>query len=393
MADVFRQSYGVNPDGTRKYNKKWYGEYKDHTGKRVRVPLSTDKQVARSMLADLEKREERIRTGYLDPHVEDRKAPLDGLLKEYLSYLRLKGDGPRHVADMERLATKCMNACGFETVNDLRVDRLDAFLAEMSATRSARTVNTYRQAMRGFGAWLKRIKKAVPVNPFDDATKAVGPTKRKRRALSPKQLQRLFEVARTRPLREKLLIRRGKRKGELGAKIKEEVRGEMVRKGRERELLYKMAYYTGLRRGELEALRVLHLVLDQSRLILPGEYTKNGKDAVLPLRKELVRDLRGWIVEEGLKPEDPVFRVGKRVTTYLRRDMVVAGIPRVDERGRYFDFHAFRKCFATHLQKAGVPLTTAKELLRHSTVELTAGVYSDEDMYDYGAAISQLPAF
>jgi hypothetical protein len=35
---------------------------------------------------------------------------------------------------------------------------------------------------------------------------------------------------------------------------------------------------------------------------------------------------------------------------------------------------------------------TAKELLRHGTVELTAGVYNDEESHDLRAAVLKLPS-
>jgi len=69
-----------------------------------------------------------------------------------------------------------------------------------------------------------------------------------------------------------------------------------------------------------------------------------------------------------------------------------AGIPVTDDQGRIFDFHAFRKCTGTYLNKLGVPITTAKEILRHSTVELTAGVYNDGDLHDLRGAVGQLPS-
>lgn len=66
----------------------------------------------------------------------------------------------------------------------------------------------------------------------------------------------LSECAGQRPLNDALLIRRGKRKGELAARVKPRRRVELIRLGHERALIYKMALLTGLRARELRTLRV-----------------------------------------------------------------------------------------------------------------------------------------
>src|SRR3954470_8370411 len=83
MGDVFRQHYTRN--GVTKTLRKWYGEVPDpNGGKPKRVPLSADKQVARSLLRDLERKAERRKAGYTDDFDETRQAPIAGLVEEYL---------------------------------------------------------------------------------------------------------------------------------------------------------------------------------------------------------------------------------------------------------------------------------------------------------------------
>jgi len=60
----------------------------------------------------------------------------------------------------------------------------------------------------------------------------------------------------------------------------------------------------------------------------------------------------------------------------LRADLKTAGIPYCDETGRVADFHSFRVTYATMLLRSGVDLRTAKELMRHATVNMTADVYA-----------------
>jgi len=193
--------------------------------------------------------------------------------------LDLKGDGDRHIADTKRLLNTVIRECGFASLADLRADTLDGFLASLKKrNRSARTINTYRQAAIGFGNWLVRPKKFMPFNPLAESTKAHGETRVKRRALPLDDLRRLLDVARTRPLSDRQMVRSGVNKGTLAANVRPVVRAKMVRQGRLRVLLYRTAFYTGLRRGELKALRVNHLTLDGPVpcLKLPGAFTKKS---------------------------------------------------------------------------------------------------------------------
>jgi len=66
-------------------------------------------------------------------------------------------------------------------------------------------------------------------------------------------------------------------------------------------------------------------------------------------------------------------------------------IPYEDEAGRVFDFHALRGQFATSLARSGVTLAAARELMRHSTVELTAKHYTHLSLEDRREAIKKLP--
>lgn len=396
MGNVFRQQFTQN--GKTKKSRKWYGQYRDAAGKLRRVALSTDKQAAQSMLRDLERKAERQKAGLIDEHAETRQLSVEGFVTDYLDYMRLKGNGERHVADTRRLLLKSVDACGFELLSDFKPGPLDRFLAGMmkkdGTQASARTKNTHRQSIMGFANWLVKSRKALPINPLANSTKASGGASIKRRAVSVEELKTLMLVALERPLQERMRIRMGPMKGALDAKVRPAVRERLERQGRLRVLLYKAAFYTGLRRGELRALKVHHLRLmgDEPSLTLPGNMTKNKEDADIPLRRDFASELLAWIEGEGMRGTDTVFPVGRDVAKHLKRDMRAAGIPIVDERGRVFDFHAFRKCTGTYLNKLGVPITTAQLLMRHSTVDLTANVYNDGELHDKREAVDLLPA-
>ena len=86
--------------------------------------------------------------------------------------------------------------------------------------------------------------------------------------------------------------------------------------------------------------------------------------------------------------------IKKNVTRMmLRPDLGAAGIPYVDDAGRYADFHALRHSFITHLGRTkDIHFKTAQDLARHSTPILTAR-YTHVFKGDEVAAINALPDF
>ena len=79
------------------------------------------------------------------------------------------------------------------------------------------------------------------------------------------------------------------------------------------------------------------------------------------------------------------------VRILLKPDLEAAGIPYVDDAGRFADFHALRHSFITHLGRAdGVHFKTAQELAGHSTPTLTAR-YTHGFKGDEVAAVNALP--
>jgi integrase len=171
------------------------------------------------------------------------------------------------------------------------------------------------------------------------------------------------------------------------AKDQPELIAKRERTGRERALIYKMLTLTGLRRGELAALTVGDIHLDESFafVALPASSAKNRQEAEIPLRDDLTKDLRYWVAEksrmhqaaaeellEGVLPmaarksETPaterLFHVPRQLVKTFDRDLKVAGIPKTDDRGRTLDIHALRHSFASLLSAGGVAPRTASHL-------------------------------
>jgi hypothetical protein len=77
----------------------------------------------------------------------------------------------------------------------------------------------------------------------------------------------------------------------------------------------------------------------------------------------------------------------------FRVDLESAGIPYIDAKGEYADFHSLRKTFGTMLTLAGVGQRTVMELMRHSDMRLTAKTYTDANMLPVSDAVAMLSTF
>jgi len=175
---------------------------------------------------------------------------------------------------------------------------------------------------------------------------------------------------------------------------------KLERLGRERALIYKTLLLTGLRKREIASLTIGQLELDcpMPFVILHAADEKNRQGSTIPLRHDLVNDLRGWLSDTQnaamarLGSKRPLFTVPEGLVRILDRDLKAAGINKCDERGRTLDVHALRYSFGTLLSKAGVAPRTAQAAMRHSKIELTMCTYTDPKLLDVAGALDSLPS-
>lgn len=382
--------------GARKIKEKstkWYGQFVDAEGLRKRVPLCTDKVAARQMLAELERQSERGRVGLIDPSLEQKKAPIEDHTTAYATYLRNRGVSHKHHSETLRRLKTVLEACKVRTLLDVRLESVEQFLADAGDTgASARTRNTYRSSAKAFVKWCVKTRR-LSDDLLANLESVSGDPRRQRRALTNEELGRLLRSARERPVTEAMTIRTGKRKGQVVANIRPEVRKELERLGWERALMYKVMVLTGLRRGELQALEVRHLDLTGKRahLELPGTFTKNGEETTIPLLEDLANDLKEWLKVTGKTGDERVFRVPVELVKILRRDLALAGIPFRDDRDRTIDVHALRHTTATILSRAKVSPRVAQGFMRHSDIKLTMQTYTDVSLLDENEALAAMP--
>ena len=389
-------------------SSNYVAKYRDGVGIIRKVSTGCrEESAARSVLRDLERRAELVKSGVVT-QAENRTAdhqtrPLTDHFAEFRDSMVGKDRDETHCKTTLRYLERLADTCSWGYLRDITRDSLENWQSmTVKAGKSARTRNAFQTALVSFLNWCVQTHR-LTVNPIACASRAneKADRRRQRRAMTENELQRLLESARTRPLDEARLIRRGPRKGELTATVKPEVVERLTELGRERALIYKSLVLTGLRKAELASISIGQAELDGPLpfLILDASDEKNGQGSDIPLRKDLATDLREWIEHKRSRfcgPDEdfqrkPLFSIPSSINRYFDRDLAAAGIPKRDERGRVVDLHALRTTFGTMLSKGGVTPRTAQAAMRHSDIRLTMGVYTDPKLLDIHGAMDALP--
>jgi len=375
-------------------SSKYLARFRDGQGVVQTVATGCkDATAARAVLADLERRAELVKAGVITPSQDavanHSRSTIEGHVEAYLSSLQAKGVTPKHLKAVVRLLRGVLGGCRFQRLGDIRREAVERWLTgPANATRSARTRNTYLNALKWFANWCVDTERLVasPVGRIPTADEHAD-RRRQPRALLPDELRKLLEAARRRPLAEALLFNRGWRKNQPGARVRPETAAKLEALGRERALVYKTLVLTGLRLGELASMRVCDLVGD--KLMLAAKNEKNRQGSSIPLRADLRDDLAAWVV--GRDRTARLFNITQAALKVFDRDLRYAGIEKRDERGRTACIHSLRHTFATLLSKGGVQPRVAQSAMRHSTIDLTMSVYTDPRLLDVEGALAVLP--
>lgn len=410
----------------------WHCRYRNADGRVIEQSTKCrDKETAKQKLAQLVTLTERVMAGVVSADEaeisQQRFAPIESQLLEYLKYLRTKpGKGKRssvtvkHVGEYERSCKLVITQCKFKTLADITRDRIRLWVSDCIEERavrnwSNRTINAHVAAMSAFLNWCVETNRLAtnPLIRFHKLDETAS--KHPRRALTEAELERLLKAARLRPVAEfgreieKLPKPDGKRtawtrkqlcfesleaayeRGCDALKRTPSKLRKLKRLGEERCLIYRVLVTTGLRRGELESILVKNLDFENSTMTLGAENEKAGRGATIALRRDVCEELQQWIVHNKRKPDDAALVVPDKLIRILDRDLIAADIPKVDERGRRIVVHSTRNTLATMLNKAGVAPRVVQEAMRHSDIRLTMQTYTDSSQLDVASALESLP--
>lgn len=418
----------------------YWAQYRNADGEMVVESTGCrDLQAARHVLAEKLKRVEHIKAGILSAQ-ECRTAdyatlPLEAHVEAYMQHLQAKTIRGRktsegHRSNVKRQLGILLQDCQFKRLREITRDAMEKWMNRSEKNgMGARTRNTYRAAIVAFCNWCVETDRMAS-NPLGRLCKADehSDPRKKRRALTEEELRRLFKAAHLRPLaefgRRSFRLPADQRKGhrtwyrepltpdnldDAVQRAKELLKVEphqitdLLWEGHQRALVYKVLALTGLRKSELASITLGQLWLDERApfLELKAKDEKSGRGSQIPLRADLVDEIRDFLLEKRrrwnrpspMPAGTPLFEMPRSMVGIFDRDLAAAGIDKFDERGRSLDVHALRHTFGTHLSKAGVAPRVAQAAMRHSSLHLTMNIYTDPTLLDVAGAINALPSY
>ena len=265
---------------------------------------------------------------------------------------------------------------------------------------SIETGNHYLRAIKSFCRWLY-LNKRLLENPVQSLKLLNNRIDRRhdRRALTPEEFQLLINAAETGPPVDGIL-------------------------GIDRAILYLIASFTGLRKGELGSLTKESFNFDNEKcatVTVDACYSKHRRQDILPLHPSIVQKLKDWLASKSPQVNELLFPISHRCGGVERKtskmmcfDITAAKtfwavesatpdeekqrlesdfLQYLNKKGLFADFHCLRHTFITNLGRAKVSPKTAQTLARHSTVELTANIYTHIDQQEQIDAINSLPGW
>jgi len=338
-------AYLFQPSRRGEKSRLWSARIRlDEWPKARRFPLHvTDKRVAdqklRNLVTDLERETHGV--GIPKPTREAWRIPLAEHHKAFLASCTAARLSANTLGKYRHSLPKLFERCKWTTIREVTAQSFTAWRDESGL--SPKTINDALGTMRTFLLWMKR-KRLILADPLETVRKVSNPNVGSfRRSLSVEQAQRLLATAPP-----------------------------------HRALVYLALMYTGLRRNELNGLKWgdFDFGVAPPRLRVPSSLSKNRKESTHFLRPELATAILA-VKPTCVQAEAWVFRgTVPRIPTF-KRDLAAAEIPFEDARGRRVDLHALRKTYGTMLAAAGVSPRVAMELMRHSDMKLTMGVYTD----------------
>jgi integrase len=348
----------------------WVARWFDAHGRRVkRSTRTTNRRDAERMLAEWTREIGLVRAGVLDADDLRRRdelgRPLANHVRDYFDSFSTKPRTKTTLAVkrcvLRRLLQLFRDQLGREPMlRDFTPARLQRAMRDRTDDGlSARTANLLRQNAVALANWLTAESRCN----LSDFSKRVGrfneaeDRRKVRRSLTTDELARLLAV------------------------------GESNGRG----LWYSLAYWAGLRRGEIG--RVTWGDVDFESGTLTIRNVKAGRRDPLPLRPELLDQLlaaRPLLTPAALSTSR-IFATPVHARTQ-RRDFELAGIAPVDADGRVADLHGLRTTLCTTLVRAGVAPTILQRAMRHADIRTTLKHYTRLQLADVATAFEALPA-
>jgi integrase len=345
-------------------SKKWYIDYFDEHGQRRTKVGYSDKALTERYAVKIEKRIERIKAG--EPVIEEETAnlPIKELKDQCIQDLMARGRSIAHVNNTNFFLTKFIEGCKIEKLREIKASIVNNFLA---TKKSPRTKNAYRNAIYAFCEYAVK-RNWLSSNPIKNVTKHQETKVRPRRAFTTEEFRLLNNWLNT------------KNNGQC-----------------KRQIIYKVAAFSGLRRREIKELQIRDVDLSNPErpvFRLRAEAQKGKRAEVIPIFPECAEIFKEVIKKrqaEGCGAMGKIFRKFPVMDT-LNTDMKAAGIKKIDEQNRSLDFHSFRYFFCTQIARK-LPIQKVRILMRHKSIQETCNIYLQLGLVDLGEEVWKLGSF
>jgi integrase len=283
---------------------------------------------------------------------------------------------------------KIIEGCGVKRADEISTDgvnRLVDRLQESGEIRTQQTRKHYERAVKSFSRWLATTERLArdPLSRLDVTAVEARDVVHGRGAFTTGEIEAIAASARTGPSYRGLT-------------------------GYQRSLLYVFAASTGLRAKECAAVRKADLGADLASVLVTGQFTKNGVDAVQPVPSALRADLEayvaglgeeeflwpgGWQRDEQGRWVEAGWIAGKEAGEFLRRDAAKVGIVigrkgKEANGGRVLDFHSLRHTYVSALAQAGVSEGLSRTLARASCQAILER-YTHREFEELSAAVER----
>ncbi len=381
-----------NKDGKKSRTSKYYVQFRCHLGIIHRIPAYTSKQLSAAFevkikeIIEYRKANQPLtpelkqwitgldnkmliqfqRIGLIDNSICPDLRRLGNCLTDYLAWLEEHSCSQAHIDNVEARVTSFIAAAKLAYPRQITEQAFLEFRRSLTCGNS--TKNHYLVETKAFCNWLVKTK-VLPASPIEGIDK-LPEDRAEHGILTPEQFL--------------TLITSTERLGLPYAGVP----------AKERAILYLVAGNTGLRKSELRSLTWGSVQIDKCGIFLGGKYTKNKKNAYLPIIPALAATLKVWKEELDAKDTDTLFpsiNSHYRAADAIRTDMTNAGLETVDMYGNTIVFHSLRSSFISFLANQDIPVKIVQQLARHSTPTLTLNVYAKVFSESERTAIKSLP--
>jgi len=381
----------------------WRFTYTNAQRRRERHNLSSDRRAAEMMSRELVRKRDMALAGL--GMIDGQNERLLDILEKYVADLRGRASA-LYVDLLEVRVKKLIAELKAERVRDVRPHAVLEWRTKLrEAGLSASTANKHVNSLRAMLTWAVTME-LIAENPLRNIKQIPLNEKNKsfrRRAMSEAEIARFLDAARADDVEQAERVAALKT---IHSHTQSRCYALQVRPVRVPQYAVWMAFLeTGARHGELVATRWGDVDFQARTIRLRAETTKSAKERRIPLRDELLAELRALrpfherVHRRSLNTDDRLFLTpeGKKrlacsnnLLRQLDRLLERAGIDRVDSLGDRIDLHALRHTFATRMARNGVSQVQAAKILGHSDVRLTTSVYQHLEAEDLRGAIDTL---